>query len=55
MGAIKSKGNIQKTAITQLCRSEIVQVIFAVIDTGPTKEDAIAATTDFVNHMTLHE
>lgn len=48
MSTIKIAGNIQKAAITQLRSQEIA------IYTGPTKEDATAAATDFVNHLPLH-
>lgn len=55
MSIININGNIQKAAITQLRSKAIVEGILAAIYTGPTKEDATAAATDFVNHLSLHD
>lgn len=54
MSTISMTGNIQKAAITQLRSNTIVEGILAAIYTGPAREDATAAATDFVNHLTLH-
>jgi len=54
MSTVNITGNIQKAAITQLRSKAIVDGILAAIYTGPTKDDATAAATDFVNHLTLH-
>ncbi|ORM62217.1 hypothetical protein PRCB_03140 [Pantoea rodasii] len=54
MSEINITGNIQKAAMTQLRSKEVVQIILASVYTGPTREDATAAATDFVNHLTLH-
>lgn len=54
MSTINITGNIQKAVIIQLRSKEIVQGILAAIYIGPAKEDATAAATDFVNHLTLH-
>lgn len=54
MSTINITGNIQKAAITQLRSKVVVDGILAAIYTGPTKDDATAAATDFVNHLTLH-
>ncbi len=52
MSTINITGNIEKAVITQLRSKAIVDGILAAIYTGPTKEDATAAATDFVNHLT---
>lgn len=54
MSTVNITGNIQKAAITQLRSKAIVDNILAAIYTGPTRDDATAAATDFVNHLTLH-
>lgn len=54
MSTVNITGNIQKAAITQLRSKVIVDGILAAIYIGPTKDDATAAATDFVNHLTLH-
>ncbi|KGT95290.1 hypothetical protein NG99_04530 [Erwinia typographi] len=54
MSTINITGNIQKAAITQLRSKEVVAGILAAIYSGPTKEDATEAATDFVNHLSLH-
>lgn len=55
MAIINITGNIQKAAITQLRSKTIVEGILAVIYTGPTREDATVAATDFINHLSLHD
>lgn len=55
MSTISITGNIQKAAITQLRSKSIVEGILAAIYTGPTKEEATVAATDFVNHLSLHD
>lgn len=54
MSTINITGNIQKAAISQLRSKGVVDGILAAIYTGPTRDDATAAATDFVNHLTLH-
>lgn len=54
MSTINITGNIQKAAITQLRSKVVVDGILAAIYNGPTRDDATAAATDFVNHLTLH-
>lgn len=55
MSMINITGNIQKTAITQLRSKAIMEDILAAIYNGPTRDDATAAATDFVNHLSLHD
>lgn len=54
MSNITITANIEKATIAQLRSKVIVDGILAVIYTGPTKEDATTAATDFINHLTLH-
>ncbi|THD43921.1 hypothetical protein ERD95_19645 [Enterobacteriaceae bacterium ML5] len=54
MSTINITGNIQKAALAQLRSKEIVTGILAAIYTGSTKENATAAATDFVSHLTRH-
>ena len=53
--AINITGNIQKAAINQLRSKANVEGILAAIYTGQIREDATAAATDFVNHLSLHD
>lgn len=52
---INITGNIHNAAIIQLRSKAIVKGMLATIYTGPTKEDATAVATVFVNHLSLHD